>query len=124
MRKGSITSSIVPGSSPMAAATLSSPTGPPSKRWITASSSLRSMTSKPSGSTSSIASARVGGGRVDRAAALDLGVVAHAAQQPVGDARRAARAPRDLGGARPASTGHVQQRRAERVTMRASSSAV
>ena len=31
---------MVPGSSPMLAAMLSSPTGPPSKRWITASSSL------------------------------------------------------------------------------------
>ena len=32
----------------------------------------------------------------DVARALDVGVVAHAAQQAVGDARRAARAPRDL----------------------------
>src|SRR5262245_24528007 len=42
---------------------------------------------------------RVGGGLRHRAVALHLGVVAHAAQQAVGDARRAARAPRDLAGA-------------------------
>jgi Holliday junction DNA helicase RuvB len=49
---------IVHRSAGLLAAMLSSPTGPPSKRWITASSSLRSMMSKPWGSTSSILSAR------------------------------------------------------------------
>jgi hypothetical protein len=60
-----------------------------------------------------MASARSAMSSVDAAVALDLGVVAHAAQQPVGDARRAARAARDLqraGGV----DGHVQQPRRAR----------
>jgi hypothetical protein len=43
-----------------------------------------------------MASAGSAMGSVMRPVALDLGVVAHAAQQAVGDARRAARAARDL----------------------------
>src|SRR6185312_3689746 len=53
MRKGSITSSRVPRSSPMAAARLSMPTGPPSNLSMMVSRSLRSRVSKPWGSTSS-----------------------------------------------------------------------
>ena len=41
----------------------------------------------------------VGDLAVDRLVAVDMGEVAHAAQQPPGDARRAARAPRDFVGA-------------------------
>src|SRR5699024_10579635 len=40
-----------------------------------------------------------GGGGIDAAVGLDLGVVAYAAQQAVGDTGRAARAPGDFGGA-------------------------
>src|SRR5690606_33218277 len=57
IRNGSITSSMVSRSSPMAAARLSTPTGPPSNLWMMASSSLRSMRSSPMGSTSSMVSA-------------------------------------------------------------------
>src|SRR3984957_1613117 len=57
MRKGSVTSSSVPRSSPSAAARLSMPTGPPSKRSMIASRSLRSSVSKPSRSTSRRSSA-------------------------------------------------------------------
>src|SRR6516225_3396761 len=57
MRKGSVTSSSVSRSSPSAAARLSIPTGPPSKRSMIAVSSLRSRVSKPSRSTSSRSSA-------------------------------------------------------------------
>ncbi|CFW47472.1 Uncharacterised protein [Bordetella pertussis] len=53
-----MTSSMVSRSSPIAAARLSTPTGPPSNLCTMASSSLRSMTSRPCGSTSSMASAR------------------------------------------------------------------
>jgi hypothetical protein len=55
----------------------------------------RSSASKPSGSTFSISIAAAATPR-DHAVGLDLGVVAHAPQQAVGDARRAARAARDL----------------------------
>ena len=48
-----MTSSIVPRSSPMAAARLSTPTGPPSNFSITMSSRRRSSASKPCSSTSS-----------------------------------------------------------------------
>jgi probable phosphoglycerate mutase len=84
------------GASPMAAARLSTRPGRRRSGAITASSSLRSIRSKPSGSTSSIASAGRRRRAVDAAVGLDLGVVAHAAQQAVGDARRAARAAGDL----------------------------
>ena len=47
-------------------------------------------------STSSSDSARSASSRGDRRRAFDDGEIAHAAQQPPGDARRAARAPRDL----------------------------
>src|SRR5215472_1110844 len=57
MRNGSVTSSSVSRSSPSAAARLSIPTGPPSKRSMIAVRSLRSRVSKPSRSTSSISSA-------------------------------------------------------------------
>ena len=53
IRYGSTTSSSVPRSSPTAAARLSTPTGPPSNFSITVSKSLRSIVSKPCGSTSS-----------------------------------------------------------------------
>ena len=59
IRNGSSTSSIVSRSSPMAAARLSSPTGPPPNFSSTASSSLRSITSKPMTSTSSMRSAEI-----------------------------------------------------------------
>src|SRR5580698_8493182 len=59
MRKGSVTSSSVPRSSPKAAARESMPTGPPSKRSMIAIRSLRSSVSKPSRSTSSRSSAAV-----------------------------------------------------------------
>ena len=52
-----MTSSMVPRSSLIAAARLSTPTGPPSNFSMTVSSSLRSSMSKPSGSTSSMLSA-------------------------------------------------------------------
>src|SRR3972149_3727229 len=58
---------MVSASSPMACARFSTPTGPPPNLSITASSSLRSITSRPRTSTSRMASAaapRVGGGRV------------------------------------------------------------
>src|ERR1700693_5765554 len=48
---------MVSASSPIACARFSSPTGPPENFSITASSSLRSMTSSPSASTSSSLSA-------------------------------------------------------------------
>ena len=56
--------------------------------------------SSPRPSTSSRVSAASATARVDRACAADRGEVAHAAQQAVGDARRAARAPGDLGARR------------------------
>ena len=89
-------SSIASRSSLIAAARLATPTGPPPNFSMIVRSSRRSTSSKPCSSTSSSASARarhVGG---DRAVGAHLRVVAHAAQQPVGDARRAARAARDL----------------------------
>ena len=52
----------------------------------------RSSRSSPSSSTSSIRSARVRGLGGHHAVALDLGPVADAPQQAVGDARRAAAA--------------------------------
>src|SRR5258705_7851151 len=57
IRNGSMTSSSVPRSSPIAAARLSMPTGPPSNFSITVSNSFRSSASKPSGSTDSRSSA-------------------------------------------------------------------
>src|SRR5215469_7157060 len=57
MRNGSVTSSSVPRSSPSAAARLSMPTGPPSKRSMIAVRSLRSRVSNPSRSTSRRSSA-------------------------------------------------------------------
>ena len=57
IRYGSSTSSMVSRSSPIAAARLSTPTGPPSNLSSTLRSSLRSIRSKPTASTSSIASA-------------------------------------------------------------------
>src|SRR6266496_4654241 len=57
IRNGSSTSSIVSRSSPIAAARLSMPTGPPANLSSTVRRSLRSITSSPERSTSSIASA-------------------------------------------------------------------
>ena len=57
------------------------------------------MASRPAASTSSSSSARSASVRSIVSAPADMGEVAHAAQQPPGDARRAARAPRDLVGA-------------------------
>ncbi len=55
---------------------------------------------------------RVGDAFRDRAVGLDLRVVAHAPQQAVGDARRAARAARDLGAALGRQVHFQQPRRA------------
>jgi hypothetical protein len=84
---------------------------------------LRSITSKPWGSTLSIFRAWSASDCVDLPVRPHLRIIAHAAQQPVGDARGAARTARDLGGA------FVVQRidasiLAERRTMRVSSSGV
>ena len=73
MRNGSSTSSMVPRSSPMAAARDSTPTGPPSNFSMMVSSSRRSMRSKPFGSTSSMSMAARAVGLVDAPAALHLG---------------------------------------------------
>ena len=64
MRYGSSTSSIVSRSSPIAAARLSTPTGPPPNLSSTARRSLRSITSRPDASTSSIVSAASATSRV------------------------------------------------------------
>ena len=121
IRYGSITSSSVPRSSPTAAAMLSMPTGPPSNFSMIVSRNLRSSVSKPCGSTSSRSSAAPATRLIDAAVRLHLRVVAHAAQQAVGDARRAARALRDA-----ARAGCIDAARsrmpAERVTMRSRSS--
>src|SRR5690606_32066563 len=98
IRYGSITSSSVPRSSDSDAASDSTPTGPPSKWPMMVLSSRRSSSSKPSGSTLSMAMAACAT-LVDAPAGPDLGVVTHPAQQAVGDARRAARAAGDLAGA-------------------------
>ena len=79
------------------------------------------MRSKPRSSTSSSFSAWSATGAGDDALGAHLGEVAHAAQQPVGDARRAARAARDLVARRSASIG-TSSIRAERRTISASSS--
>src|SRR4029453_17779794 len=132
IRKGSSTSSIVSRSSPIAAARLSMPTGPPANLSRTVRSSFLSITSSPERSTSSIASASIATSRVisppartsaksrtrrnsrltmrgvprerraisSAPAGGDFGKVAHAAQKSVDEARRAARAPRDLERAR------------------------
>ena len=57
------------------------------------------MASSPAASTSSCDERAVGGGAIDRGRAGDQREVAHPAQQPAGDARRAAGAARDLVGA-------------------------
>ena len=57
------------------------------------------MASSPAASTSSAPSARSAAARSIEVAPATGAKVAHAAQQPPGDARRAARAPRDLVGA-------------------------
>jgi hypothetical protein len=90
-----MTSSSVPRSSPIAAARLSMPTGPPSNFSMMVESSAVERV-EALGSTSSRSSA-LRRRRVDRAGARTCGEVAHAAQQAVGDARRAARALGDLG---------------------------
>ena len=60
-------------------------------------------------------------GLIDVPVRLHLRVVAHAAQQPVGDARRAARALAQCGARRSGSIG-TSRMPAERVTMRSRSS--
>ena len=54
---------------------------------------------EPGGIDFQFAERAVGDLAVDGLGAVDMGEVAHAAQQPAGDARRAARAARDLVGA-------------------------
>ena len=63
-----------------------------------------------------------GDGGGDGAVGPDLGEVAHAAQEPVGDAGRPAAAARDL--AAPAASMGTPRMRAERVTMRWRSASV
>ena len=74
----------------------STPTGPPPNFSMIVRSSRRSISSKPCSSTSSSFSAACATSQRDRAVGAHLREVAHAAQQPVRDARRAARPPRDL----------------------------
>ena len=62
-------------------------------------STARSSRSRPSSSTSYTCSAARAVATVTTPSRADLGEVAHPAQQPVGDARRAARPAGDLGGA-------------------------
>ena len=90
-------SSIASFSSLIAAAIVLRPTGPPPNLSMIVRSSLRSISSKPCSSTSSSFRPACGDVERDRAVRAHLRVVADAAQQPVGDARRAARPPGDLG---------------------------
>ena len=99
-RNGSATSSTVSRSSPTATARVDSPTGPPPKRRQQGVEHgpvepVEARARRPRRAASA-ARATVAG---DHAVGPDLGVVADPAQQPVGDARRAAGAAGDLGGA-------------------------
>ena len=65
------------------------PTGPPPNRRHSASSTARSSRSRPASSTSNRARAAWAASWSTWPCAVHLGPVAHPAQQPVGDARRA-----------------------------------
>ena len=97
MRNGSYTSSTVSGCSPTLMATVDSPTGPPPNCSQTVTRMARSTLSSPSSSTPNVARPSRADGEVDRAVAPDLGEVADAPQQPVGDAGRAPGPTGDLG---------------------------
>ena len=81
---------------PIAAARLSTPTGPPPNLSITAASSLRSIRSRPAPSTSSIDRAASAIAELTLPEPFDLRVIADAPQQAVGDARRTTRAAGDF----------------------------
>ena len=87
-------SSIASFSSPIAAARLLSPTGPPPNLSMIVRSRRRSDSSKPCASTSSSFERLVAHLGRDASVGAHLREVADAPQQPVGDARRAARPPR------------------------------
>ena len=74
------------------------PTGPPPNFWMIAARSRRSVASRPSASISRTPIASSHGRQADAAVAVDLGVVAHAPQEPVDDARRGPPAPGDRHG--------------------------
>ena len=90
-RNGSYTSSTVSGASPTATASVAEPDRAARRTCGTARrGSPRSTLSRPSSSTSNSASAARAVSASTRPSAAHLGVVAHALQQPVRDARRAA----------------------------------
>ncbi len=99
MRKGSWTSSTVSVGSATLMARVDSPTGPPPKRRHRASSTARSVLSRPRSSTAKTSSPAWAAARSTVPGAPDVGVVAHPAQQAVGDAGRAPGPPGDLAGA-------------------------
>ena len=76
------------------------PTGPPSKRLMIVVQDLAVDGVEAEGVDLQAAERYSAASRRDAAVAAHLGEVAHAAQQAVGDARRAARAAADLLGAR------------------------
>ena len=84
------------GSSPSATASVERPTGPPPNFSTIASSSARSDALEPVLVDLQQVERLVGDPGRDRTFVAHLGDVAHAAQDAVGDARRAARAPGDL----------------------------
>ena len=96
-RKGSHTSSTVCGSSPTATARVATPTGPPPNRRTSASSTARSSRSRPEDVDVVERERGLRDLPGHPPVGLDLGEVAHPAQQPVGDPRCAARAAGDLG---------------------------
>jgi hypothetical protein len=96
MRKGSITSSIVSRSSPIAAATLSRPDRAAVEAVDDGLEELPVHDVEAVQVDIEHGQGSVGERLGDRAVALDVGEVADAAQQPVGDPWRAARAARDL----------------------------
>jgi len=96
MRKGSYTSCSVPASSPTATASVPSPTGPPPNFSTTGAQDARVHVVEAELVHVEPPSAACAMSPVDGAVGLDLGVVAHAPEQAVGHARRAAAAARDL----------------------------
>ncbi len=80
-------------------ASVERPTGPPPKRSQMAERMARSTLSRPSSSTPKMARPSDAVGEVDGAVAPHLGEVAHATQQPVGDAGCAPGPAGDLPGA-------------------------
>ena len=105
-------------SSPTATASVERPTGPPREALADGREDLAVQPVEALVVDLEQVERGVGGRGVDRAGAADLGVVAHALEQPVGDARRAAGALGDRARALPASIS-TPSTRAERVTMRA-----